>query len=129
MVEVETSAPRGQGKDIPEVIKEELGQSLAQPKSVLAPMSQPEIRMPSTQVLNSEVVLPSPPPSQGRASIGWTEEMEETLKGSSLKEEHRALIGAALQGSRSAGAGLHEVFKNLVTSFDVCLFVPNWLIF
>jgi hypothetical protein len=48
--------------------------------------------------------------------------MEDTLKGSSIKEEHRALIGAALQGFRSAGAGLHEVFKNLVASFEVCFY-------
>ena len=45
--------------------------------------------------------------------------MEDTLKGSSIKEEHRALIGVALQGFRSAGAGLHEVFKNLIVGFKV----------
>jgi hypothetical protein len=47
--------------------------------------------------------------------------VEETLKGSSLKEEH-ALIGAALRGFRSTGASLHEVFKNLVTSFEICFY-------
>ena len=36
--------------------------------------------------------------------------MEDALKGSSIKEEHHALIGAALQGYRSAEAGLHSVF-------------------
>ena len=51
--------------------------------------------------------------------MGWTEEMEDTLKGSSIKEEHRALIGAALQGFRSTGASLHEVFKNLIVGFEV----------
>ena len=60
------------------------------------------------------------PTAQGRAGAGWTEEMEDALKGSSIKEEHRALIGMALQGYRSAGAGLHEVFKNLVVGFEVC---------
>nr|XP_045089558.1 chromosome partition protein MukB-like [Aegilops tauschii subsp. strangulata] len=51
--------------------------------------------------------------------------MEETLKGSSLKEEHCAMICATLQGFRSAGAGLNEVFKNLVTSFEVSTSVLN----
>ena len=45
--------------------------------------------------------------------------MEYTLKGSSIKEEHRALIGAVMQGFRSAEVVLHEVFKNLVASFEV----------
>jgi len=94
MAEVETSAP-GQGEKIPEVIEEGLGQSSAQPTSAPTPTLQPETPRPSIQVLGSEV-LPSPPPAQVRASTGWTEEMEETLKGSSLKEEHRALIGVAL---------------------------------
>jgi hypothetical protein len=52
--------------------------------------------------------------------VGWTEEVEEALRGSSIKE-HRALIGTALEGYRSAGAGLHEVFKNLVAGFEVRL--------
>ena len=52
--------------------------------------------------------------------MGWTEEMEDALKGSSIKEEHRALIGVALQGYQSAGASLHEVFKNLIAGFQVC---------
>ena len=39
--------------------------------------------------------------------------MEETLKGSSPKEEHRALIGMVLQGFRFMGVGMHEVFRNL----------------
>ena len=68
-----------------------------------------------------EVLPPPEPPIQGRARAGWTKEMEDALKGSSIKEEHRALIGTALQGYRSAGAGLHEVFKNLVAGFKVRL--------
>ena len=47
--------------------------------------------------------------------------MEAALIGSSLKDEHRALIGAALQGFWSAEAGMHEVFKGLLTSFEVTL--------
>ena len=46
--------------------------------------------------------------------------MEATLASSSLKGEHRALISATLQGFRSAEAGMREVFKGLVTSFEVC---------
>jgi hypothetical protein len=45
--------------------------------------------------------------------------MEAALTGSSLKEEHRALIGAALQGFWSSEAGMHEAFKGLITSFEV----------
>ena len=36
--------------------------------------------------------------------------MEAAMTGSSLKEEHRALIGAALQGFRSTEAGMREAF-------------------
>ena len=68
----------------------------------------------------SEVIPPSQPAVQGLIGMGWAEEAEEALKGCSLKEEHRALIGAALQGYRSIGAGLHEVFKSLVAGFEVC---------
>jgi hypothetical protein len=53
--------------------------------------------------------------------MGWAEEAEEALKGCSLKEEHRALIGTTLEGYRSAEAGLREVFKNLVAGFEVFL--------
>ena len=45
--------------------------------------------------------------------------MEVALMGSSLKEEYRTLIGAALQGFRSIEARMREVFKGLVTSFEV----------
>ena len=51
--------------------------------------------------------------------MGWTEEVEETPRGSSIKEEHRALMGTALESYRSAGAVLHEVFKNLAAGFEV----------
>lgn len=121
MAEVETSTQQGQGDKIPEVVKEGL-QSLAQPTSAPAPSPRWETPMLGIAVPGSEVA-PPPPPAQGWASAGWTEEIEETLKGSSLKEEHRALIGAALQGFWSAGAGLHEVFKGFIMSFEV-LFYP-----
>jgi hypothetical protein len=54
--------------------------------------------------------------------------VEETLKGSSFKEEHHAMIGAALQGFQSAGGGLHEVFKNLITIFEVCFYPFIWVL-
>jgi hypothetical protein len=75
--------------------------------------------MEATRIGTSKVIPPNPPAAQGWAGAGWTEEMEDTLKDSSIKEEHRALIGAALQGFQSTEAGLHEVFKNLVASFEV----------
>ena len=59
--------------------------------------------------------------------MGWAEEAEEALKGCSLKEEHRALIGTALEGYRSVEAGLREVFKSLVAGFEVC-FLRIWFI-
>ena len=43
-------------------------------------------------------------------------------------EGHRALIGTMLQGFWSAGAGLHEVFKNLVTSFELLLYLYTRII-
>ena len=66
---------------------------------------------------------PSPAPRE--ATTGWTEEMEAALTGSSLKEEHRALIGVVLQGFRPVEAGMREVFKGLVMSFEVffCTFL------
>ena len=70
---------------------------------------------------SSEIIPPSQPSVQGRIGMGWAEEVEEALKGCSLKEEHRALIGTVLEGYRSAEAGLHEVFKNLVAGFEVHL--------
>jgi hypothetical protein len=45
--------------------------------------------------------------------------MEAALTGSSLKEEHRTLIGTALQGFQSTEAGMREAFKGLITSFEV----------
>ena len=95
MAEVDASAPQGQGKEVPEVIQEGLGQLAAQPESTPAPPPQPETHEPSTQVLGPEAVLPSPP-APGRASTGWTEEMEAALTGSSLKDEHRTLMGTVL---------------------------------
>ena len=53
--------------------------------------------------------------------MGWAEEAEEALKGCSLKEEHRALMGTTLEGYRSAEAGLREVFKSLVAGFEIRL--------
>ena len=44
--------------------------------------------------------------------------MEEALTGSSLKEEHHALVGAVLQGFRSTEAGMLEAFKGLIKSFE-----------
>lgn len=41
--------------------------------------------------------------------------------GASLREEHRVLVGAVLQGFRSAKTGMHEVFKGLFTGFEVIL--------
>jgi hypothetical protein len=115
MAEVDTSAKQYPGTERPEVIEEGLGQSSAQPMSTSAPPLQAE----AARVDASEVIPPPQPTTQGRAGAGWTEEMEDALKGSSVKEEHRALIGTALQGYRSAGAGLHEVFKNLIAGFEV----------
>ena len=82
--------------------------------------------MPGTLVLGYEV-LPTPPSASGQASAGWTEEIEVALMGSSLTKEHRALIGAALQGFRSTEARMREVFKGLVMSFEVffCTYINN----
>jgi hypothetical protein len=115
MAEVEASVQQDPGTEHPEVAEEGLSQSLAQPASTSVPSSQAEV--PRTEP--SEVIPPPQPTAQGWAGAGWTEEMEDALKGSSVKEEHRALIGTALQGYRSAGAGLHEVFKNLIAGFEV----------
>ena len=51
--------------------------------------------------------------------MGWTEEVEGTRRGASIKEEHHALMGTVLEGYRSARAVLHEVFKNLAAGFEV----------
>lgn len=67
MVEVEASAPQGQGYKITEVDKEGLGQSLAQPKSTPAPPPQPENHVPSTTVLGSEV----PPRLPSKGGLAW----------------------------------------------------------
>mgnify|MGYP006269369167 CR=1 FL=1 len=47
--------------------------------------------------------------------------------GSSLKEEHHALISATLHGFPSIEAETREVFKGLVTSFKVffCTYIKN----
>ena len=49
------------------------------------------------------------------------------LTGSSLKEEHHTLIGEVLQGFWFIEAGMREVFKGLVTSFEVflCTHIKN----
>jgi hypothetical protein len=113
MAEVNTSAQQDPRTERPEVIEEGLGQSLAQPASAPPPQAK------ATQVDAPEVLPPPEPTAQGWASAGWTEEMEDALKGSSIKEEHRALMGTALESYRSAGAALHEVFKNLAAGFEV----------
>jgi hypothetical protein len=69
MAEVDTSAPQGQGDEVPEVVQEGLGQSVAQPESAPAPPPQSETHEPITQVLGPEVFQPSPP-APGRASVG-----------------------------------------------------------
>jgi hypothetical protein len=117
MAEVNTSAQQDPGTERPEVIEESLGQSLVQPTSTSAPPHQAE----AIRVETPEVIPPPQPTAQGWAGVGWTEEVEEALRGSSIKEEHRALIGTALEGYRSAGAGLYEVFKNLIVGFEVRL--------
>lgn len=121
MAEVETSAASGQGEPVPEVPKKGLGQNSAQPIQSRMHVPQPETFVPSTSVVGSEVA-PPPPPAAGRVNAGWPEEMEEALTGSSIAEEHRALIGAALQGFRSAEARICEVFKGLVKNFEVCFY-------
>ena len=82
--------------------------------------------MPSTQVIGFEV-LPPPPPTQGRVNAGWSEEVRAALTGSSLKEVHHALIGAALKEFWSTETGMREVFKGLITSFEVffCICIKN----
>ena len=90
--EVETSAKQDQGDVVPEVPKEGLGQSAAQPQASPTPPPQPEASIPATMVVGPEVVLPTPP-TQGCATAGWAEEMEV-----SLTEEYRALIGTTLCG-------------------------------
>ena len=77
----------------------------------------------------SEVIPPPQPAVRGRTGAGWAEEVEEALKGCSLKEEHRALIGTALEGYRSIEAGLHEVFKNLIAGFEVRLLRIRFALF
>jgi hypothetical protein len=115
--EVETSAQQDPRTECPEVTGEGLGQSLAQPTSSSAPPSQAE----APRVNPPEIIPPPQPAVRGRSGAGWAKEAEEALRGCSLKEEHRALIGATLEGYRSAEAGLHEVFKNLVAGFEVRL--------
>ena len=115
MAEVDTSAQQDPGEKLPEVVEKRLSPSLAQPISTPAPPPTLE----ATRIGTSEVLPPILPTAQDWAGAGWTEEMEDALKGSSIKEEHRALIGSALQGYRSTGSGIHEVFKNLVAGFEV----------
>jgi hypothetical protein len=118
MAEGETLAQQGQGDEVPEITQAERGQVLAQPKPASAPSPQPDASVPSTSVVGTEVP-PPPPPAPGRATTGWTEEMEVSLMGSSIKEEHRTQIDTALQVFRSAEVGMHEIFKSLIKSFEV----------
>ena len=117
MAEVNFSAQRDLGTGHPKVIERGLGQSLIQPASTSALPPQAE----AARVEAPEVLPPPEPTFQGRANAGRTEEMEDDLKGSSIKEEHRALMGTVLESYRSAGAALHKVFKNLVAGFELRL--------
>ena len=45
--------------------------------------------------------------------------MEEALSGSTIAENHRALMGAVLQGIQSVDSGLKEAFNGLLTGFQV----------
>ena len=42
------------------------------------------------------------------------------LKGTSIVDEHRALMGAVIEKIQSAESGLNEACINLITGFEVC---------
>ena len=99
-----------------------MGHTSSQPKSTLVLTLLLETLMPNTSVLGHEV-LPPPPPPPRPATVGWTKEVEAALMGSSLKEEHRTLVGVALQGFRSAEARMREVFKGFIRIFEVLFYL------
>ena len=71
--------------------------------------------------------LPAQSPIGGRVGrspqvppmTGWSAVMEEALSGSSIAEDHRALMGAILQSIQSVDSGLKEAFNGLLTGFKV----------
>ena len=42
------------------------------------------------------------------------------LKGASIVDEHRALMGAVIEKIQSAESGLNEACISLITGFEVC---------
>ena len=114
MAEVNTSAAKDQAKETP-LATEEGERCLAQPP----PRTSPERSMPPE--------VPAQSPTGGRVGgstpvppmTGWLAMMEEALAGSSIAEDHCALVGAVLQGIQSVDSRLKQAFNGLLTGFKV----------
>ena len=68
-----------------------------------------------------------PPLKEGGAPLlpvvpvhpGAPDNLMEALRGASIMDEHRVLMGAVIEKVQSAKSGLNEACSNLLTSFEV----------
>ena len=118
MAEVDASAAQGQGEAVP---KEGLSQSSAIPHHLRC---QRAARVSCFQPFGGGFEDYTAFSSCPRARCRGVDQGDGgSLNGLLVVEEHRALIGMALQGFQCAKPGMHEVFKCLIRSFEVCFLV------
>ena len=70
--------------------------------------------------VSSRRVSPSPAGPKSSAPIGvWPVELQDLLKRASISEDHHTLMGTVIERISSAGSGLHEAVRSLLTGFEV----------
>ena len=62
----------------------------------------------------------APVPLATSAQPEVSDTLSGALKGASIVEEHRALMGAVIEKIQSAESGLNEACVSLITGFEVC---------
>ena len=67
--------------------------------------------------------MPTPPAASIQPEVPDT--LLDALKGASIVDEHRALMGAVIEKIQSAESGLNEYCVSLIRGFKVC-FMSSW---
>ena len=62
--------------------------------------------------------MPAPPGTSIQPGVPDT--LLAALKGASIIDEHRALMGAVIEKIQSAESGLNESYVSLIRGFEVC---------
>ena len=61
----------------------------------------------------------APLPSVALVHLGASDNLMEALRGTSVVDEHRVLMGAVIEKIQSANSGLNEACNSLLTGFEV----------